>query len=627
MALHGIKTKYLVVLSSLLLFSCGGGSNSSSPDDDNNSNNTPVELGEYDPDFNWLPTIDSIEDLEKIDRLDTFANSGLAYSISLTNGTSADFYLDTNMDVNRIELKNPTHPDMDILVQDNLITSASIENFNIEYSWNENILETIRATDVNGVANELDLTTEELLQKGGLQPSYLQRERENPTPREMQLSLPSTRSDREILLSPENVQCELAPLANFCQNLAPVGFPLGAAALGFRAPPLALPLLLCQTNHFVRANCERCIRNRCPLIIWGDPHVITLDGLAYDFQAIGEYQLLSSKIDNLEIQVRQEPWGSSRSVSVVTGVAFKVDDSKVSFIVNPDSGISDMYINDELTSIVDGVYDLNDNGSKIVVTDRKYKVVWANGSAAVVGDTGRYINVSTELQPIYNANIEGLVGNWDSDLRDDIQLRDGTDLGTTPTSTLLYGQYRSDWRVRDSNSLFTYRDGENSDAYYDSGFPVSIIDINSLSNEQIQFATPICEERGITNTILFNACLVDVGITRSPEFADSISNDSSPVISLDLDKENVIFLDTFDEEVALNGGTILNHVNFVNFDVEGDVDLIESGAFGIDCTGFSGGCVDLDGSGNSNPAGVLVSKNIEFEAGSYILKFNMSGNT
>jgi hypothetical protein len=65
----------------------------------------------------------------------------------------------------------------------------------------------------------------------------------------------------------------------------------------------------------------------------------------------------------------------------------------------------------------------------------------------------------------------------------------------------------------------------------------------------------------------------------------------------------IVFSDTFDGE---NGGaSALNYAAFANFSVSSTVDLIASGAFGINCVGGSGACVDLDGSGG---LGTLTSK-------------------
>jgi hypothetical protein len=86
----------------------------------------------------------------------------------------------------------------------------------------------------------------------------------------------------------------------------------------------------------------------------------------------------------------------------------------------------------------------------------------------------------------------------------------------------------------------------------------------------------------------------------------------------------VVFSERFDAE---NGGaSALDFAGFSQFTVvNGTVDLIASGSFGIACAGGAGACVDLDGS--SGNAGRIDSAPIAFAAGTiYRLTFDVSGN-
>lgn len=87
----------------------------------------------------------------------------------------------------------------------------------------------------------------------------------------------------------------------------------------------------------------------------------------------------------------------------------------------------------------------------------------------------------------------------------------------------------------------------------------------------------------------------------------------------------VVFEENFDDDAA---STTLNFTAFDQFTVvEGSVDYIRSGGFGIGCVGGAGGCVDLDGSTTSTPASRLASTSINFQNGvDYTLSFDLSGN-
>ncbi len=85
-----------------------------------------------------------------------------------------------------------------------------------------------------------------------------------------------------------------------------------------------------------------------------------------------------------------------------------------------------------------------------------------------------------------------------------------------------------------------------------------------------------------------------------------------------------LFADDFNGDAA---GSILNFNSFGNWDViNGTVDYIRSGGFGISCLGGSGGCVDLDGS--TGNAGRMISKSsFALDPGTtYRLTITFSGN-
>ncbi|MCA0374347.1 MAG: PEP-CTERM sorting domain-containing protein [Gemmatimonadetes bacterium] len=86
----------------------------------------------------------------------------------------------------------------------------------------------------------------------------------------------------------------------------------------------------------------------------------------------------------------------------------------------------------------------------------------------------------------------------------------------------------------------------------------------------------------------------------------------------------VLLSDSF---TGLNGGNSqLNYASFPNWTVlNGTVDLIKSGDFGITCAGGTGSCVDMDGSRNAS--GTIGTQTFFFGAGeTFNLSFDLSGN-
>ncbi|KZY51715.1 PEP-CTERM domain protein, partial [Oleiphilus sp. HI0061] len=72
-------------------------------------------------------------------------------------------------------------------------------------------------------------------------------------------------------------------------------------------------------------------------------------------------------------------------------------------------------------------------------------------------------------------------------------------------------------------------------------------------------------------------------------------------------------------------GSDTDYNNFTNWNVsDGTVDLVAQGDWGLNCAGYSGKCVDLDGS--SGNAGIFSSNALTLAAGTYTLSFDISGS-
>jgi len=57
---------------------------------------------------------------------------------------------------------------------------------------------------------------------------------------------------------------------------------------------------------------------------WGDPHLTTFDGVAYDMQAVGEFVFVRSVEDDFEIQIRTHPWRNLTTAAIISAVATRM---------------------------------------------------------------------------------------------------------------------------------------------------------------------------------------------------------------------------------------------------------------------------------------------------------------
>lgn len=256
-------------------------------------------------------------------------------------------------------------------------------------------------------------------------------------------------------------------------------------------------------------------------VSYTDPHLVTLDGLGYSFQAVGEFVLVRSELEGLEIQARQAQYGNSGvQASINVGFAFRVDGTEVAIVDSPDG---------ELTAYIDGQpQPVGENvalpgGGTLAFGARRFSIAWADGSIAHVDDRGRFLNLSLGLSIRHASQVVGLLGNYDGDPENDLKTSGGDDIGPRPEANELYGAFADGWRVADETSLFQYFSGESTETFTDRLFPNDAVSVDDLSDDDRRVAEVVCRERGVVSELLLNNCILDVALTGDAAFADAIS--------------------------------------------------------------------------------------------------------
>lgn len=247
----------------------------------------------------------------------------------------------------------------------------------------------------------------------------------------------------------------------------------------------------------------------------GDPHLRTFDGLSYDFQAAGEFVLASGT--NLEIQTRQEPWGSSKYVTVNTAVAMRVGDAVVGIYLGEANPLN---INGTFVAIADGetisvgggtVYR---SGATYVVTNPEGDGVWARVNSG-------YLNIRSFIHDDRGNDVAGLLGNHDGITSNDLALADGTVLPNPVPLTQLYSQFADSWRVTPDTSLFIYGPGESTATFTDRRFPGNIVTLADLDPAVRAAAELIAKDAGLVpGTWAFDSAVLDIALTNDAAFAD-----------------------------------------------------------------------------------------------------------
>lgn len=243
----------------------------------------------------------------------------------------------------------------------------------------------------------------------------------------------------------------------------------------------------------------------------GDPHLITIDGLSYEFQGAGEFVLARS--DSVEIQVRYEPIEANASVSVHTAVAAGVDGHRVVI-----DALGDVAVDGEPAD-VSGPVALG-AGRLTRSAFGHVAVEFPDGTVMNVVGTNIWVHASPDLQ----ATAVGLlgVGGEETGLP---QLPDGTTL-PPPTSPqeafdLRYREFGPAWLVGE-RSLFDYEAGASTDTYYLADFPDAdsvLLDLGDLDAALRVLGEQQCVS--VTDPVLFERCVFDVAVTGDTTFVDT----------------------------------------------------------------------------------------------------------
>jgi RHS repeat-associated protein len=303
---------------------------------------------------------------------------------------------------------------------------------------------------------------------------------------------------------------------------------------------------------------------------YNDPHLKTLDGLGYDFQTVGEFTLVKSTTDDLEIQTRQQPWRSSTNASSNAAIAIQSDGQRIAIYADQTQRL---FINGSATTLPDGaLYAVGQN--LIIRQGNQYRIITANNDLILVNDRGTFLNINLGLSDDRDSKIVGLLGNNNDDRNDEFALRDGTAIGSTITRQQLYGDYGNSWRITQATSLFDYAPGTNTDTFTDLNFPLNIVTIDDLTPQQRSAAEQIARDAGITDPVVLEDAIVDIFLTNgAPEFIQgAISQQRFNTVNA---PNTSINPDGFGIEHWLTAGTVIPYtIRFSNNAIVGTAPVV-----------------------------------------------------
>jgi hypothetical protein len=289
--------------------------------------------------------------------------------------------------------------------------------------------------------------------------------------------------------------------------------------------------------------------------IVGEPHITTVDGSYYNFQAAGEFVALLDS-DGTQIQTRQtalptltpgnyDPGnkdndGLTSCLAMNTAVAARVGAHRVtyepSFSGAYGSAPFELRIDGKVTTLGNTGVDLGDGALvKNAATGGGIQVAFSDGKilAAVPSgsyDSMRYLNVQFESLGLQTGNhgsgVRGIAGDvpkgsWLP------ALPTGASVGAMPGTLgeryqTLYTTFGNAWRVTPQNTLFDYAPGTSTGSFTNTQWPVENAQTCTIPNQPVlkpvsaQVAQQAC--RAVTNANLHAGCLFDVQVTGDTNF-------------------------------------------------------------------------------------------------------------
>lgn len=245
-------------------------------------------------------------------------------------------------------------------------------------------------------------------------------------------------------------------------------------------------------------------------VIYGDPHIVTFDGLRNSFQAVGEFILAKSERGDFEVQGRFK--GVGDNASLPSAVAIKAGGERIG-IYQGKLKINARNVNEASFPIV------LEGGARVDKNGGEYRIIAPTGEwVEVSGSSVLTIKVTVPKSRL--SKMYGLLGNYNNSPNDDLKTRQGKVVGINPNYDQLYKEYGNSWRIPQPESLFAYEVGETTATFTNLNFPKKVLTLADFTTQQKQEAERVCRAAGVTASAMLESCMFDVLVTGDRSFAN-----------------------------------------------------------------------------------------------------------
>ena len=284
----------------------------------------------------------------------------------------------------------------------------------------------------------------------------------------------------------------------------------------------------------------------------GDPHLTTLDGTAYDFQAAGEFVTLESIAgDPFEIQTRLGTISNTKcpDVTYVKAVAARVGEHRVAVYADRSENL---WIDGKAFEMPTDFISLGGGHGITVPSTANYRIFWPGGESLTVDARGQNLDISVYVPDSRRGQLQGILGRFNGEAGDDLVLRDGTPLEEPVDWEDLYGKFADSWRITDDESLFDYESGNSTATHTDKSVPSRPTTLDDIPASDEMAARKTCKDAGLKNSTLLRDCVIDVYCTGDKAFADHHAERTAPEESLEV--RHPVYLDGWTQEGPMSNG-------------------------------------------------------------------------
>jgi hypothetical protein len=221
---------------------------------------------------------------------------------------------------------------------------------------------------------------------------------------------------------------------------------------------------------------------------------------------------------------------------VNTAVATEVDGHRVGLYVDEDSP----FFMDGTPILVPDGGSTSIGAGAVFREGNTYTIVYTNDMLFEVRLRPGRMDLKVFLAPSQAGNVSGLLGDADGDPANDIARRDGHVFSQPIAYEDLYtdtNTFDESWRISQAESLFDYDPGEDTGTFTDTSLPVAYASTGDLSPSTYDTARTACEGAGVSDPIVLDACILDVGLTGDRSFAEDSVRAGTPSSSLEVTPE------------------------------------------------------------------------------------------